>query len=306
MTMSDNYFEVKDVPQIPWAKNVKVTGSYIFKSSGVRDSVELAIPTYWMKASVISNGQIHLEVDSKRNIGQYMSKSPELEKSIFKYFKRADYHPGVSSFISEVVDWVKGEPFTQSKEYGSRPGVLDWVPGMKQLPQRIGRIGSFDSGKVKTAFDDWIGSPFSYVHFVNQAEVFPLAEADDGLVILWGDKGKPEVYTGDVEGFMFANQESFSSWESYRDWNDTFENGFLWALDYMGVFEQHGQVAWAVDMIENDPDLMWPELVQKLLPIRKQLPVALETSLMVWMERRQVEADEAAGQRRFWPRGLDA
>lgn len=288
--MSDNYAEM-DAPQIPWAKNVRVTGSYIFRRG---DGVELALPT--MKASVIQNGQIHLTIDSREDISHYLAKSPELKKSLYKYFQKADYHPGVSSFTGEVIDWVRGEPLTPSKVpyYGSRPGVLDWVPGMKQLPERIGKIGEYVSGKIRTTFDHWIGTPFTYVHFTT--------DTDDGLVILWEGETKPEVYVGDVESFLHANQEDFEDWERYSNWNETFENGFLWALDYMGVFESTAQVAWAVDMIEHDPDLMWPELVEKLLPLRKRLPVALENSLMVWMERRRVEADEAGGQRRFWPR----
>lgn len=294
--MSDNYAETHDVLQIPWAKNVRVTGSYIFKRSGVRDSVELALPTAGMKASVIQNGQIHLEVDTRKYIGDYLSKSPELKKSLYKYFQKADYTPGVSSFISEVTDWVLGEPFTQSKEpyYGARPGVLDWIPGMKTMPERIGKTGGYGSGKIKTTFEHWIGTPFTYFHFTT--------DRDEGLVILWEGETKPEVYVGDVENFLHANQEDFEDWERYRDWNETFENAFLWALDYMGVFESTAQVAWAVDMIEHDPDLLWPELVEKLLPLRKRLPVVLENSLMVWMERRRVEAEETAGQRRFWPR----
>ena len=300
--MSDKNYALTDAPQIPWAKNVKVTGSYVFKRSGVRDSVELALPM--MKASVISNGQIHLTIDSKEDISLYLSKSPELKKSLYTYFKKADYRHGVSSFISEVTDWVLGEPFTPSKEpyYGARPGVLDWVPGMKTMPERIGKIGGYGSGKIKATFEHWIGTPFSYVHLTNPNGFFFPEDTGDGLVILWEGQTKPEVYVGDVESFLHANQEDFEDWERYRNWNETFENGLLWSLDYMGVFESTAQVAWAVDLIEHDPDLMWPELVEKLLPLRKRLPTALENSLMVWMERRRVEAEQATGQGFFWPR----
>jgi hypothetical protein len=160
--MSDKNYALTDAPQIPWAKNVKVIGSMVFKRSGVRDSVELALPM--MKASVISNGQIHLTIDSKEDISLYLSKSPELKKSLYTYFKKADYRPGVSSFISEVTDWIKGEPFDPNEEhYSGRPGVLDWVPD-KTMTERIGRIGSYGSGKIKTAFQHWIGHDDFEVH----------------------------------------------------------------------------------------------------------------------------------------------
>lgn len=293
--MNDLYAENHDTPQIPWAKKVKVTGSYYWKRSGIADSVEMKIAKPHISATILANGRITLEVDSRENIGNHMSKSPELTRSLLKYFKRADFHSGVSSFVSEAVDWMKGEPFTDAPWGMDVRGVLDWAPGVENPPQKIGKLGQYGSGMMKQAMDDWIGTDFRFVHFVTPGE-------DHGLVIKWPDEEKPAVFVGYIDGFVADNQEDFDDWESYQGWNETFENGFLWALDYLKVFEQNKIPEWAVELIEHDPDLMWPDLVEKLLPIRNQLPADLELSLMVWMERRQIELEKATKQGRFWPR----
>lgn len=290
--MSEIYAERHDVPQIPWAKKVKVTGAHYFTRTGRLDSIEMKIEKPWIKASIIADGTVHLDIDSKENIKYHMAKSPELTRSLHRYFKKADYS---SAFFSPVLDWLSGIPVVDPP-WGSRvPGVMDWYPGVKE-EAKVGKRGSYGEGRINKVLDNWIGANLDFVHFV-------LPDGQEGLVIDWLDKSKAEVWVGDVEGFVSANEAPFHEWDDYRSYNDLFENGFLWALDHIGVFETNEIPKWAVEMIDDDPDLLWPDLVQKLLPIREFLPVALDKAVLTWMDKRQREAEEVSGQQRFWPRG---
>jgi hypothetical protein len=294
--MNDLYQETHDVQQIPWAKNVKVTGAHYFTRTRKLDSVELKIEEpLWVKASVIANGNVRLDVDSKENIKEHMSKSPELRRSLFKYFEKEDNHPAFSDFISTTLDWVNGVPHVLVEEppYGETPGVLDWIPGEEKHPVRIGKTGYYGAGKIKKTIENWIGNDFTFVHFVKP-------DKEEGFVILWEGSEKPEVWVGDVHDFILNNREPFEEVESYRHYNELFENGLLWALDYMGLFEGNNLPEWAIEMIRKDPDLLWPDLVERLFPIRERLHPYVEWAIDLWVQRRQEEAEKASGQLRFW------
>lgn len=288
------YPERHDLPQIPWAKKVKVTGGHYWASSGKLDSVEMKIEKPWTKASIIANGTVHLDVDSKENIRNHMVKSRELTRSLLRYCKKSGCDPS-DSFYSIAEDWVKGTAVVDPPWGSNIPGVMDWFPGVKEEP-KIGKRGSYGEGQINKVLDNWIGTQFNFLHFVRPDE-------EEGFVINWGGDSKVEVWLGDVEGFVSENEAPLQEWEDYRSYNELFENGFLWALDHMGVFETNKIPRWAVDIIDDDPDLLWAELVQKLLPIGEYLPAGLDRAIAVWMDRRRREAEESSGQQRFWPRG---
>ncbi len=296
--MNEIYQETDKVPQIPWAKHTRVTGAHFFvRRPQEIDSVEME--SLKVKASIIKNGKVHLDIDSKENIKRFMDRAPALEKSLLKYLKKADYDPAIS-FISGTLDWMNGVPYVHTDEppppYGDSPGVLDWMPFIGPArPPRIGRTGHYGSGSVRQTFDHWIGNRLSYVHI---DLIDP--KWGEALVVQWDDEPKkPEVWTGDVENFFLTNEEDFEGWENYQHYNDVFENGLLWALDYMGRFEENDLPEWAVQLIERDPDLLWPDVVDKLLPIQNELPEDLHKALGVWIDRRRAEAEEAAGQLRL-------
>lgn len=137
----------------------------------------------------------------------------------------------------------------------------------------------------------------------------------DGREALAVDFGKAEVWEGNVDGFFQTYSDDWGDLETFIGYNVEFENGLLWALDAMDVFTKRWVKRymydeprerpipdWALGIIADDPEVLWPELVEKLLPILGEVPEKLETAVRKWVDRRIVEAEEATGQNRFWPR----
>lgn len=276
--------------KVPWTDQVTVE-NIEDEHSGQINGIRLKKKK--VEFTVMSHGMVFVDVDSRDNIGSYLDKSAPLTRSLLAYFRKDLSVPTKSNFTSITQDWVKGQP--PSPAPVERPGILDWFPGIELLPQKIGKIGHYGSGKIKNTVEDWIGSEFDFVHFI------PLdPEIGDGLVILWEGRQRPEVYTGDVDGFVLANEESFDSWESYQAYNDLFENGILWAMDDFGLFEGNKLPEWVVELVDHDPDLLWPDLVERLYPKRDLLPTGLANALIAWVNRRKKEAEEDLGQLRFW------
>lgn len=285
----------ENVPQIPWAKEVKVTdihGTNSLQSLNKIIGVDLELPD--IKASIDRYGDVELTIDSRENIGYYMGKSPELTRQLRKYNKAK----GVGFFLENAQDWLAGEDIEEQVfPWGSGPpGVIDWWPGIEKVKwPKIGKRVLV--GSTSDSSEYWIGTDFPFVHF-------ELPDGDEGLVIDWaGKKDKPEVWLGDVSEFFANNEESFDSWEAYASYNNRFENGFLWALDLMDVFLHKDIPEWVVRTIDNDPDLLWPEVVEKLMPrVRlRALPELLEKAVLTWIDRRRAEAERAAGQMYIWP-----
>jgi hypothetical protein len=284
--------------QIPWAKRTEVVAHVLDwrKDYGV-NRIELQTKDPWRLAKIYSSGSVDLEVDSEEIIGDYMKKSPRLTRSLREFLDIS----GARYFHDYVEDWLTGttpEPSYPTEE----PGVLDWEPTKKPREwKRLGKLAYHRKGKSTDLSDDWIGSTFPYAHAIFFDETkWP----QDGLVVNFGDK--PEVWLGDVDGFLVANEESFESPESYLDYNARFENGWIWALNELGVFQNGNVPDWAIDIITVDPDVMWPEIVEQLVPQLDSLDPELRTGVLRWLENRQVERDQAAGQLRIWPRREDA
>lgn len=266
------------------------------KDYGV-NRIELQTKNPWALAKIYSSGSVDVEVDSEEIIGDYMKKSPRLTRSLREFLNIS----GARYFHDYVEDWLTGatpEPSYPTEE----PGVLDWEPAKKpRIWKRLGKLAYHRRGKSSDLSDDWIGSTFPYAHAIFFDETkWP----QDGLVVNFGDK--PEVWLGDVDGFLLANEESFESPEAYLDWNARFENGWIWALNELGVFQKGDVPDWAIDIITADPDVMTPEIVEDLLPQLDSLKPELRTGVFKWLENRQAERDQAQGQLRIWPRREDA
>lgn len=290
-------------PQIPWAKETKVVKIY-----ENRDGIfSVDLESGGTKAGIDRWGTVSIEINSRDNILSGMHKSEELTQSLREY--RGEDYADLDFITDDAKKWLKGDPAARKLPWGSgTPGVFDWWPaeGEPFGRQKIGKISHHRMGRPSEMTEDWIGSDFQYVHFELEDG------GDEGLVIAWNEKhnphsnletldNAPEVWLGDVDAFFSTNEERFEDFENYAGWNNGFENGFLWALDQMGAFDGAGIPEWAVEVIKNDPDLLWPDLVDKLLPRLRSLPEELEKAVLTWLGRRRREAEEAVGQTRFWP-----
>lgn len=304
----------EDKNQIPWAKETAVMR--IDRSSLGLTGVNLVHDD--TKMSVDRWGGVDLTLDSRKLIQSHLTKSDVLTRSLRKYFKQKG-----GWFIETAIDWLVGEHIDEPMPWGdTKPGVLDWWPGKREIiRKRIGREGSYRSGRPSDVTESWVGSDFKFVHFV-------LPDGEEGLAVAWDERhdphsnltrveSKPEVWMGYIDEFFAANEENWDDPETYASYNRYFENGMLWALDLMDVFtKKHitrsyfgGEVhereipEWAIELISDNPDLLWPELLNKLLPELDTLPEKLDKAVRTWIERRRLEAEEVSGQQYFWPKG---
>jgi hypothetical protein len=298
---------MENPPQISWAKEVKVTHAEI--KSGYEGekiySVDLELPD--IEANIHRNGSVDLKVDSRKNIGDHMDRSEELTNSLRRYLKRKD-----GFFIDGTLDWLGGSDESDVPPWeGNKPGVMDWWPGYDAQKGRVGKLAYHKTGRVADITDYWIGSSFPYVHF-------RLPDGDEGLAIDWGEHlerhsnlvrlGTPEgqeVWVGNVDLFLAANEEFFDSWESYAAYNEQFENGLLWALDLMGSLVLKKAPEWAVEIIGDNPGLLWPDLARKILEDPANYHEVIEKAARIWLDMERKAGEAETGQIYLWPREND-
>lgn len=298
---------MENPPQIPWAKEVKVTHAEIKPGHEGEKiySVDLELPD--ITASISRGGSVDLEVDSRKNISEHMEKSEELTNSLRRFLKRKG-----GFFIDGTLDWLGGSEEADVPPWeGNKPGVMDWWPGYDAKKGRVGKLAYHKTGRIVDITDYWIGSGFPYVHF-------RLPDGDEGLAIDWGEHhethsnltrlGTPEgqeVWIGYVEGFLMANEESFDSSESYVAYNDQFENGLLWALDLMGSLTLKRAPEWAVEIIGDYPTLLWPDLARKILEDPGNYHEVIERAARQWLDMERKAGEAETGQIYLWPREND-
>jgi hypothetical protein len=284
--------------QIPWAKDTRVKDVHGLPG----DITSIELEKEGAVLTVDRWGTVEIERDSSKDIADFMTKSEPLTKSLRKYLKSTGKY-----FIDGTIDWLRGGSDDDNvPKTAVRGGILDWWPDAK-LRQRVGKKGQFQSGRPSDITEYWIGSHFPFVHLV-------LMDGEEGLAV---DFKKPEVWLGDVDSFFVTYSEDWTDPETYRSYNAVYENGMLWALDEMGVFD--GKAihryphdpdpktleipGWAADVIEDDPDLMWPELVEKLARRLEDIPYKVEKAVELWIDKRNSEAEQATGTQYFWPKG---
>lgn len=296
---------MSDLPQIPWATNAKV----VDVTSGPNGISSIKMTRHGVDAEVDVYGNVSLHKDSRENIKEHMTQSETLTRSLRKHLAENNS----VLFIEDTKEWLEG-PEVEALEKGpwdtAKPTVLDWWPsGKVKVRQRRGKPGRYRDGWSQHVFsEDWIGSQFKFVHFA-----FPDDERE-ALAIKWTNDSKPQVWFGDVDGFFALNEESFADSEAYSAYNQLFEDGLLWALDYMGVFEgrriskrPYGDgfidieiPQWVGSVVMDNPDLLWPELAEKLMRQIGTLPDDLRKGLLTWVDLRRKEYEKLTGQQYLW------
>ena len=274
--------ETEGLPQIPWAEKTRVVRAndrYISLQQGA------------ITADVSHNGSVYIEHDSKKEIDGYMTLDPVLTQEVVKYVQACE--DGTTGCIKE---WVKGP--NHPPAFDIPDGVKEWRPAPVKAGTPVGWIlGEYRQGD--TAGDDrWRGSRFEYTHFLTP-------EGVEGLVVVWAQNQSPEVWIGYIEDFWTEQQSPLED-EDLANYNEYLENGIMWALDQFGLFTDPVKAnidlpAWVVDMISHYPDLLWPELVDRMRPVLSQLPEKLDRASQRWVSRRLLEEEKATGQRYFWP-----
>lgn len=147
-------------------------------------------------------------------------------------------------------------------------------------------------------FEDWHGERLEYVTFrTDLGEEATLVEWRSGVCEVWvGDFDEflsSQLFPRDEDDLMAANRE--------------FENGILWAMAEFGLLSVPEKIeselpGWVKEMVEHDPDLLWPEVVADMDKVFGILPWELQMAIREWKARRMKEMEKATGQRYFWPR----
>lgn len=261
-------------PQIPWAKETKVTykNGFITLQKG---NTELEV---W------NDGDVRISFASQEDIKSYMELDSKATQELRTWIEVCEEPKDEC-----VRMWAQGNVL-----YFVPPGTLEWRPPEGAI-RADWKLGMYRQDQTVN-HENWRGDGFKYTHF----------EGPDfeGLVVFWNDE--PEVWIGDVEGFMSSQEESDpDSMDTFRVYNEMFENGILWAFDEMGVFEGGVRIPDpVVELVWEDPELLWGELLEKLIPQvgASDMDPRLEEAVRVWLMRRRREAERATGQKFLWPR----
>jgi hypothetical protein len=280
---------VPGTPQIPWARETKVLRV-------TADKVELERSPRFAEIDACCDD---FRTDSFAIIGDWMAPDVDLTADLERYVKECADGVMVEDCIER---WIKAEPL----EPPPLRGVKEWAPRPRialHKPWKIGtwghwKIGTWGQGNTRH-LDNWAGSEFGYTHF-------EMPKGMEGLVIQRAGADR-EVWTGDVYSFMIENEDQdYSDPDVMRALNDWFENGLLWAYERLGLFDEEPErlPSWVPQVIKDDPDLLWPDLVERLAPIVDRLPTELADAVRQWLARRRREWEREAGQQYFW-RGLE-
>jgi hypothetical protein len=272
----------KGIPQIPWARDTEVLNAL-----GTR------LKTGSLRVEILGNGELLFRRNSKEFIEEHMERNEAFSAEVREWFEKecAAWRQLWRECIGE---WIQGHKEPR--------GVKEWRPGIKHQGKswKIGSQGHGNTFNHDQAY--WWGDVFEYTHF-------EMPDKSEGLVVMWhlggdvrGNYGYPEVWIGSVEEFMGGQYESDpKSADTFRHYNQIFENGILWAYDQRGLFEENSLPLRTREVIEQDPWLLWPDLVDRLIPIMDELDEEIQAALRAWIERRRMEAEKATGQRLLWP-----
>jgi hypothetical protein len=134
--------------------------------------------------------------------------------------------------------------------------------------------GDYESGNTVNFGDDcWLGDTFEFTHFVTPNQ--------EGVVIRWhlgGDVrcnySEPEVWIGDFEGFMAAQQDcEWLTEEGFLRWNEIFQGNFIWAIDQLGGFDGSWELKEETyKAIELDPTIVIGPVANKILENKRAFP----------------------------------
>ncbi len=276
------------LPRIPWAISTEV----VYYKHG-EPLIELKQGT---DTALIDLFNVKVEHDSKEQIKLQMTKSRELTSDLAAFLvNKPEYGASEDEWIRA---WIKGTPAPM--EAPGPEDVLEWVPGIKhwQPPRSSHRwkAGHLKHSETMKGWDNWAGSEFAFYHFVDDDEEL------EGAVIKWEDEPNYEVWLGNFVDFIHSQEEAdMEDPDTWADWNRGFENGFIWAMHFLGVFNDPDIPVPVEAVLQRDPDLLYEELVQDLLPNLDQYPTGIREAVNAWLVRRRIEAEQAGGQGYIWP-----
>jgi hypothetical protein len=226
-------------------------------------------------ATVLRTGEFDLEFDSMDLITSSMVKDVTRTEEIRRKFQT----PGILDIWEDYLrHWAQPPPMLAFR-HGQV--VTVWPEGPDQ-PRRI--IGHGLDSTTTWARKFYKGSIFRFVHFETK-------DRQEGAVIQWGENGdrygNPEVWLGKFEDFMSA-QSLYQPGgpDEFLEFNELFENGFMWALERLGAFDEPPTqlTPEVLEAIADDPESLLRESVEKMLPRIGEYPSELQEAVAYWMD----------------------
>lgn len=293
--------------QIPWAEHAKVT--YQSDSS-------IALEYTWQGRHHVQNKMTadvwhkdfewSVSKNSKIEIEEYMEPNERLTKDIQEWWEEQDDKHADTNYRSRILGWLKGG----IGHYSHPEGPKEWRPTRKQ-PKIKAKLSQYGYGNTYNEDNSYyLGDVFEFAHFETD-------DGDEGAVILWQGGGDPRggyhmpvVYIGNFEEFMDSQYEH-SPWdyETFLSYNETFENGFMWAWHKLGVFDDPEEniqdlsdehVRQVLDAIQKDPSILLPESVEKILLKFDEFPQQIQKAVNWLMANKRRELEAALGQKLIW------
>jgi hypothetical protein len=276
--------------QIPWAKQVKVTWSSDMSIELERGDTKLDIQkdgTWWGS------------IDSRKRIFEWMELDKKLTRQIKDDF---DTHYDGGGFIEFMGNWVRGKlPGGKAPE-----GPKEWMP--TRTRKRIGKLFGPDRGGYGSEntynWDNayfW-GDTFEYVHFLS-------VDDEEGAVVMWhiggdvrGNYAAPEVWMGSFGEFMGSQDEGDpKSADTFLTYNGMFENGIVWALFELELFDGEQEIPdQVVRAIKEYPKILYPQLVEQIVENRDLLPIEIVNAAGTVLDQERRATEKAAGQKYLW------
>lgn len=205
------------------------------------------------------SGRYDVQFESRALAVKSMKLDPDRTKEIQKYmrsmgFDRVPRDPAGRELLQKYLEaWVM--PHASRSPKGGR----EWPAGREGWT-----VGILSSSNTRRMLN-FLGSAFDYVHFITAA-------GGEGAVILWrepsGEYSEPEVWTGPFEDFLAVQESGDEEGPlAFLKWNETFENGFVWAITELGGFEAFGYYLDddAARAIEMDPGILHQDAIDRIL-----------------------------------------
>lgn len=279
------------IEQIPWAEHTKVTR---------QSSLSIDLKERESEASIWKlDFEWSVSVDSKAMIREYMELNNLLTWDIQDHFliEGEDFEKNVKSWLRRGL----------TNKLLPQEGPMEWRPRSKVRGPRPVPWGiTGDYGMGNTYNEDpayWWGGKFEYANFETDG-------MREGVVIAWeGLQRDPEVYLGNTfEDFMASQHEGDpTDYRTFLHINKVFENGFMWAWEKLGTFDDpefsarpDGQMEGVLKAIEKDPSILLPESVEKILLKFDQFPSQIQKAVTWLMNNHRRDLEKTLGQRLIW------
>lgn len=296
--------EAKIPEQIPWAERVKVIHQSDLSIqlehlwNAPRRNKSKTTADIWHK-----DFEWSVLIDSRSQIEHYMQLDKVLTKDLDEWWDQKDSEGADTAYKSRVLGWLKGGIHQPQHPQGPK----EWRPSRKvsKINAKLDTYGYANTYNEDNTY--WLGDQFEFAHFKTD-------DGDEGAVILWNTGGGPmgrysraEVWMGDFEEFMDGQYDNDPhSIESFLRWNDLFENGFMWAWEKMGVFEDPEEIEdWSdrhviqvTGAIKKEPSILLPESVEKILLKLDEFPAPIQSAVNWLMANKRRDLEKALGQNR--------